>query len=150
MLQPQRVLMTKAALDAVRAKRGQREDRANACQASVRAVSATGRTGDGHRRHDQRPNSLLAPHQIILRPLVTEKGMHRSTRYNAYAFEVNRWPPRTTCAGPSRNCSTSRCCACTRRTARASRAARGFRSGHTKDWKKAIVKLHPENRIDFF
>src|SRR3972149_3662800 len=32
----------------------------------------------------------LAPHQIILRPLVTEKGMHRSTRHNAYAFEVHR------------------------------------------------------------
>ena len=32
----------------------------------------------------------LEPHQIILRPLVTEKGMHRSTRYNAYAFEINR------------------------------------------------------------
>ena len=33
---------------------------------------------------------LLQPHQVIIRPLVTEKGMHRSTRYNAYAFEVNR------------------------------------------------------------
>ena len=33
--------------------------------------------------------SKLPPHQVILRPLVTEKGMHRSTRYNAYAFEVN-------------------------------------------------------------
>src|SRR5438132_851477 len=32
----------------------------------------------------------LEPHQIILRPLVTEKGMHRSSRYNAYAFEVSR------------------------------------------------------------
>jgi large subunit ribosomal protein L23 len=31
----------------------------------------------------------LEPHQIILRPLVTEKGMHRSTRHNAYAFEVS-------------------------------------------------------------
>ena len=31
---------------------------------------------------------VLEPHQIILRPLVTEKGMHRSTRNNAYAFEV--------------------------------------------------------------
>src|SRR5262245_13391702 len=36
------------------------------------------------------PHALLAPHQIIVRPLVTEKGMHRSTRYNAYAFEVNK------------------------------------------------------------
>ena len=42
-----------------------------------------------NRRHEH-GHPLLAPHQIILRPLVTEKGMHRSTRYNAYAFEVNR------------------------------------------------------------
>ena len=34
--------------------------------------------------------SVLQPHQVILRPLVTEKGMHRSTRYNAYAFEVSK------------------------------------------------------------
>ena len=31
----------------------------------------------------------LAPHQVILRPLVTEKGVHRSTRDNQYAFEIN-------------------------------------------------------------
>ena len=35
-------------------------------------------------------NSNLAPHQVILRPLVTEKGMHRANRNNAYAFEVVR------------------------------------------------------------
>ena len=51
-------------------------------------------------------SSTLEPHQIILRPLVTEKGMHRSTRNNAYAFEVNRWRPRTTCGGRSKSCST--------------------------------------------
>ena len=38
---------------------------------------------------DSRKGITLEPHQIILRPLVTEKGMHRSTRYNQYAFEVN-------------------------------------------------------------
>src|SRR5256885_15347430 len=31
----------------------------------------------------------LRPYQILLRPLVTEKGTHQSTRYNAYAFQVN-------------------------------------------------------------
>ena len=31
----------------------------------------------------------LQPYQIILRPLVTEKGTHQSTRYNTYAFLVN-------------------------------------------------------------
>ena len=33
-------------------------------------------------------NPNLAPHQVIVRPLVTEKGMHRANRNNAYAFEV--------------------------------------------------------------
>ncbi len=37
-----------------------------------------------------RHNLNLAPHQIIIRPLVTEKGMHKANRNNAYAFEVNR------------------------------------------------------------
>ena len=32
---------------------------------------------------------VLEPHQIILRPLVTEKGMRRANRDNQYAFEVN-------------------------------------------------------------
>jgi len=31
----------------------------------------------------------LEPHQIILRPLVTEKGTHQFTRHNAYPFQVN-------------------------------------------------------------
>ena len=33
----------------------------------------------------------LEPHQIILRPLVTEKGTHQFTHRNAYPFEVNPW-----------------------------------------------------------
>ena len=33
----------------------------------------------------------LEPHQIILRPLVTEKGTHQFTHRNAYPFEVNKW-----------------------------------------------------------
>ncbi len=32
---------------------------------------------------------VLEPYQVIIRPLVTEKGVHRASRYNAYAFEVN-------------------------------------------------------------
>src|SRR4051812_50048434 len=36
-----------------------------------------------------KPGLDLKPYQIVLRPLVTEKGTHQSTRYNAYAFQVN-------------------------------------------------------------
>ena len=31
----------------------------------------------------------LEPHQVVLRPLVTEKGVHRVERHNQYAFEVS-------------------------------------------------------------
>src|SRR4051794_23489689 len=31
----------------------------------------------------------LEAHQIILHPLVTEKGTHQSTHHNQYPFEVN-------------------------------------------------------------
>ena len=33
-------------------------------------------------------NPRLEPAHVILRPLVTEKGMHRANRHNAYSFEV--------------------------------------------------------------
>src|SRR5919201_1963904 len=33
----------------------------------------------------------LEPHQVILQPLVTEKGTHQFTRHNAYPFQVNPW-----------------------------------------------------------
>ena len=33
----------------------------------------------------------LSLHQVILRPLVTEKGTHQFTHHNAYPFEVNLW-----------------------------------------------------------
>jgi large subunit ribosomal protein L23 len=32
---------------------------------------------------------VLTPHQIVYRPLVTEKGVHKATRQNRYAFEVS-------------------------------------------------------------
>ena len=31
----------------------------------------------------------LEPYQVVLRPLVTEKGTHLSERFNAYTFAVN-------------------------------------------------------------
>src|SRR5437588_12453950 len=33
----------------------------------------------------------LEAYQVLLRPLVTEKGTHQFTHRNAYPFEVNLW-----------------------------------------------------------
>lgn len=96
------------------------------------------------------PAELLQPHQVVVRPLVTEKGMHRSTRHNAYAFEVNLLATKQDIRRAVEelfNVKVLRVHTINRKgKPRRSR----FRAGHTKDWKKAIVKLDPEHRIDFF
>ena len=33
----------------------------------------------------------LELHQVLIAPLVTEKGTHQSTHHNAYPFQVNLW-----------------------------------------------------------
>src|SRR5579871_3695816 len=99
---------------------------------------------------DERTHALLAPHQIIVRPLVTEKGMHRSTRYNAYAFEVNRLATKDDVRRAVEELFNVKVVRVHTMNRKGKPRRTRFSNGYTKDWKKAIVKLHPENRIDFF
>ena len=92
----------------------------------------------------------LAPHQIILRPLVTEKGVHRSTRYNQYAFEVNRLADKREIQQAVETLFNVRVVGVNTQNQAGKPRRTRFRYGHTKQWKKAIVKLDPEDRIDFF
>ena len=96
------------------------------------------------------PGIALEPHQIIMRPLVTEKGMHRSTRNNAYAFEVNRQATKDDVRRAVEELFNVKVLRVHTQNRKGKPRRNRFSSGHTKDWKKAIVKLHPENRIDFF
>jgi large subunit ribosomal protein L23 len=94
--------------------------------------------------------SQLAGHQIVLKPLVTEKGMHRSTRYNAYAFEVHRDATKHDVRRAVEELFNVKVLRVHTQNRKGKPRRTRFSSGHTKDWKKAIVTLHPENRIDFF
>ena len=92
----------------------------------------------------------LDSYQVILRPLVTEKNMHRSTRNNQYAFEIN---PRATKDDVRRavedlfNVKVEKVRTQNRR---GKQRRHRFKLGQTKAWKKAIVTLNAEHRIDFF
>jgi len=96
------------------------------------------------------PGNLLAPHQIVLRPLVTEKGMHRSTRYNSYAFEVNRNATKHDIRRAIEELFNVRVLSVHTQNRKGKPRRTRFSIGHTKDWKKALVKLHSEDRVDFF
>lgn len=92
----------------------------------------------------------LPPHQVILRPLVTEKGMHRSTRYNAYAFEINRQATKDDVRRAVEELFNVKVLKVHTQNRKGKPRRTKFRAGRTKDWKKAIVKLDSEHRIDFF
>jgi large subunit ribosomal protein L23 len=92
----------------------------------------------------------LEPHQIILRPLVTEKGMHRSTRNNQYSFEVNRLAGKQDVRRAVEELFNVKVLRVNTQNRKGKPRRSRFSHGYTKSWKKAIVKLDPEHRIDFF
>lgn len=92
----------------------------------------------------------LEPHQVIIRPLVTEKGVHRAARNNHYAFEVHPQATKTDVRQAVEqlfNVVVERV-----NTQNRKGKTRRYRQrlGATGDWKRAIVKLNSEHRIDFF
>lgn len=97
-----------------------------------------------------KPGLELRPYQIVLRPLVTEKGTHQSTRYNSYTFEVNPLASKTQIQAAVEELFNVRV-EKVRTQNRKGKLAR-FRqtTGRQANWKKAIVTLHTEDRIEFF
>jgi large subunit ribosomal protein L23 len=92
----------------------------------------------------------LLPHQVILRPLVTEKGMRRSDRMNAYTFEVRSDATKGDIKKAVEELFNVRVVWVHTQTMRGKPRRGRFRKGRTSDWKRAIVKLDEEKRIEFF
>lgn len=92
----------------------------------------------------------LRPYQVVLRPLVTEKGTHQSTRYNAYAFQVNPLATKTQIKSAVEELFNVRVEAV--RTLNRKGKQRRFRQemGSLPSWKKAVVTLHVDDKIEFF
>jgi large subunit ribosomal protein L23 len=98
----------------------------------------------------QRPRLELTPQQIVLRPLVTEKGMHKATRYNAYAFEVNPRAGKDAIKRAVEELFDVKVLAVRTQNRKGKPRRTRFRKGLTKQWKKAVVTLDKEHRINFF
>ena len=92
----------------------------------------------------------LASHQVVLRPLVTEKGTHVSERFNSYTFEVNRLATKTDIKRAVEDLWDVRVVRVRTQNRRGKPRRHRVSQGYTKSWKKAIVELHQEDRIAFF
>jgi large subunit ribosomal protein L23 len=92
----------------------------------------------------------LESYQIIMRPLVTEKGVHRSTRDNQYAFQVNSLATKTDVRRAIEELFNVKVEKVRTQNRLGKHRRHKFKQGMTKSWKKAIVTLNSEHRIDFF
>jgi large subunit ribosomal protein L23 len=92
----------------------------------------------------------LEPYQVILRPLITEKNVHKAERLAQYSFEIN---PKATKEDVRRAVETLFEVEVSKVRTQARRGKHRryrFRMGELKSWKKAIVTLRGDHRIDFF
>jgi large subunit ribosomal protein L23 len=91
----------------------------------------------------------LEPHQIILRPLVTEKGTHQSTRHNAYTFEVHPLADKLQIRDAVEHLFKVKVTGV--RTMNCLGKQKRFKGakGKLANWKKAIVQLDKDDKIDF-
>ncbi len=92
----------------------------------------------------------LAPHQVVLRPLVTEKGYHKAERYNTYTFEVSSLAGKDDIRRAVESLFDVKVVRVNTQNRRGKPRRTRFRQGRTKAWKKALVTLDPEDRINFF
>ena len=92
----------------------------------------------------------LAPHQVVLRPLVTEKGVHRVERHNQYAFEVSPLATKDDVRNAIQSLFEVTVVKVRTQNRKGKPRRYRFRYGRTKNWKKAIVTLGEDDRIDFF
>jgi large subunit ribosomal protein L23 len=103
-------------------------------------------------KQDSKPKSgvVLEPYQVIVRPLVTEKGTHLSVRNNSYTFEVNPLATKEDIRKAVEEMWDVRVLKIRTQNRRGKPRRHRVSAGRTKDWKKAIVHLHDEDRIAFF
>jgi len=92
----------------------------------------------------------MISHEIIIRPLITEKTSIQKEMNNQLSFEVDRRANRIEIKQAIESIFNVRVAAVKTMQITGKIKRRGRITGKRRDWKKAIVKLMPGERIDFF
>lgn len=92
----------------------------------------------------------LESYQVVLRPLVTEKGTHTSERFNQYPFEVHPQATKVDIKNAVEELWNVRVAKVRTQHRKGKPRRHKMSHGYTRDWKKAVVELHEEDRIAFF
>lgn len=87
---------------------------------------------------------------VIVRPLVTEQGMHFANAKGAYSFEVNRKANKTQVKNAVERIYGVKVDKVRTANRKGKHRRRGRTIGMTSSWKKAVVYLQPDYHIDLF
>ena len=89
-------------------------------------------------------------YNIIVRPLVTEQGMHFANTKGAYSFEVNKKANKIQIKGAVEKVYGVKVDKVRTAMHKGKPRRRGRTAGMTKSWKKAVVYLKGDDHIDLF
>ena len=99
---------------------------------------------------DEQKGLQLEPHQVILKPMLTEKGMFQSEAFNQYTFKVNPASTKADIKNAVESLFEVEVDKVATQTRKGKPRRYRFKFGRTKAWKKAVVKLKGDHKIDFF
>jgi large subunit ribosomal protein L23 len=89
-------------------------------------------------------------HDIIRRPIVTEKSSLQKEAFNQYSFEVDQSANRMQIRNAVEDIFNVRVAAVRTMHIKGKVKRRGRILGKRRDWKKAVITLMPGERIEFF
>ena len=89
-------------------------------------------------------------HNVVIRPLITEQGMHFANTKGAYPFEVNSKANKAQIKNAVEEIYGVKVHKVRTANRKGKHRRRGRIVGKTANWKKAVVFLEPDNHIDLF
>jgi large subunit ribosomal protein L23 len=93
---------------------------------------------------------MLDEHNVIIRPLITEQGMHFANVKGAYSFEVNKRANKAQIRKAVEKLYSVKVSKVRTANRRGKFRRKGRNFGMTASWKKAVVFLEPDYHIDLF
>ena len=89
-------------------------------------------------------------HQVVIRPLVTEKGTRTATTLNAYPFQVHPEANKIEIKSAIERIYSVKVREVRTINYKGKPRRTRFKRGLTSHWKKAVVVLDPDDHIDLF
>jgi len=93
---------------------------------------------------------MLEPYQVIIRPIVTEKAYRTSSARNTYTFEVHKLASKFDVKDAIEALYDVKVVAVNTQNRKGKKRRTRKGVGETRSWKKAMITLDDEYRLDIY